>query len=247
MKLSTFQFGMTSLLMVGLSGCGGGGGGGGGSSGPVASTLSFPLQSAYKALVASGRSKSLTVSITAVSGTTVSGPCSGTGSVVVAPATTPATFEGKPALSAVTTLTLTMSASPGCNAVTTATTSTAYYDSNYAALGSNVVGGDYGVFLTPLSVPASVKVGDTGIVGTETLYTNSTKATGKGTSTLSYLIEPDTSTTAIADLIATTSDAAGKLAATEQDRYQLTAVGALTPISADALLANGSTVKIQYF
>ena len=54
MKPDTFQFSVISLLLAGLSGCGGGGGGAAAPSGPVASTLSFPLQSGYKAAVVNG-------------------------------------------------------------------------------------------------------------------------------------------------------------------------------------------------
>lgn len=235
MKLNAFQFSMTSLLLVGLVGCGGGGGGDSTPAtpaGPVASTSAFALQSAYKALVASGLTKTFTVS----------GTCSGSGTKTSAAATTAATFEGKPALSAVGTLTMSLSSS--CTPASTAQTYTAYFDSNYVPLGVNSVGVNYGVYLTPPTMPTSVKVGDTAIIGTETLYTDSTKATGNGTVAQSYVIEADTSATAIVNLISKVYNAAGTLTATEQSRYTITAVGALTPISTDLQYANGSTTHI---
>ena len=250
MRILNRSIALTLMTATLLAGCGGGGGGGSGTptpSGPVTSTLSFPLQSAHKALVASGETRNFTASITLVSGTTVSGPCSATGSLSQAPAATVATFEGNTAaLSAVTTLTLTTLASPGCNAVTTSATATEYFDSNFVELGHNTVGGDYGVFLTAPSIPASGKVGDTGIIGTETLYTNSTKATVSGTDAISFVIEADTATSAIVNVITKNIDVAGNVISTSQERSRITAVGAVTPVSEDTQFANGARVTIQF-
>ena len=249
MKLQATGFALTVLLSTLLIGCGGGGGGGGSAaqSGPVVSTLSFPLQTAQKTLAANGLTRSFAVSITAVSattGTTVT--CSGSGNTSDSPAATAATFEGSQALSAVSTITMIMSASTGCNAVTDTTTTTLYYDGNYVPLGTAIVGGDYGVYSTPPSVPASVNVNDTGIIGTENLYTNSTKATPNGSRAISFIVEPDTSTTAIVNLISKYSDAAGAATGTEQSRYRITALGALTPISSDIQFTNGNRAIIRY-
>lgn len=219
---------VASFLLVGLSGCSGGGGGGSAPAGPVTSTLSFPLQSAYKTLVANGLTKTFTVS----------GTCSGTGSKTSAPATTAATFEGVAGFSAVGTLTMSLS---NCTPASTAQTYTGYFDSNYVPLGMNSVGVNYGVYLTPPTIPTSVTVGGTAIYGTETLYTDSTKATGNGRVDGSYVIEAETSTTAIVNLIGKIYNAAGTLIVTEQDRFRIAATGALTPISSDLQYANGST------
>ena len=240
-----FRFAPALLVSTLLAGCGGGGGGGSSAPGPVTSTLSFPLQSAHNAFVAGGVTRSFTVSITAVSGaSTVT--CSGTGTLAASPATTAATFEGKPALSALSTVTITTSASPGCNAATITTTLTDYYDSNFVALGHNTVGGDYGVFLTAPSLPTSAKVGDAGILGTETLYTNSTKTTSVGTSAVTFALEADTANTAIVNVKSTDSDATGKVILTTQSRYRIADVGAVTPISVDAQFTNGDRLTIQY-
>lgn len=221
----------TSALLIGCSG--GGGGGAAAPAGPVTSTLSFPLQSAYKTLLANGLTKTFTVS----------GTCSGTGSKTSAPATTAATFEGVAGFSAVQSFTLSYT---NCTPASSATTFTSYYDSNYVPLGFNSVGVNYGVWLTPPTIPPSVAVGGTAIVGTETLYTDSTKATGNGRIDQSYVIEADTSTTAIANLIAKIYNAAGTLTATEQDRFRIAATGALTPVSVDIQYANGSTTHLVW-
>jgi len=222
---------VASLLLVGLSGCNDGGGST--PAGPVTSTLSFPLQSAYNTLVANGMANTFTV---------VSGACSGTGNKTSAPATTAATFERVPGLSAVETFTMTLSSS--CVPLSTAQTSTSYYDSNYVPRGTNNVGVHYGVYLTPPTLPTSVTVGGTGIFGTETLYTNSTKTTGNGRADRSYVIEADTSTTAIVNLIEKIYNANGTLTVTEQDRYRISAVGALVPVSSDIQYANGSATHL---
>lgn len=76
-------------------------------------------------------------------------------------------------------------------------------------------------------------VGNTGTIGTETLYTNSSKTVGDGTSLVSYVVEADTASTAIINLINRRYNAGGTLIATEQDRYRIDAAGNLTPVSAD--------------
>lgn len=236
--LTTRQSSVTMLAIITsamLTGCLGGGGGGGAAApaGPVTSTLSFPLQSAYKTTVANGLTKTFTIS----------GTCSGSGSITRAPATTAATFEGVAGFSAAATINYTYT---NCTPATTAQTATSYFDSSYVPLGNNSVGVNYGVYLTPPIIPTSVIVGGTAIVGTETLYTDSTKATGNGRVDASYVIEADTSTTAIANLIAKIYNAAGTLIATEQDRYRIAATGALTPVSVDIQAANGSTTHLVW-
>lgn len=216
-----------------LSACGGGGGGTTTAQVSAASTLSFPLQTGYKALIASGLTKSFTIS----------GTCSGSGNKSSSPANTAATFEGTAGFSATSTTTLTFT---NCTPASTAVTSTAYFDTNYNPLGFNSPGVNYGVYLTPLVIPTSVTFGGTGTLGTETLYTSSTKATPNGRVDLSYVVEADTSTTAIVNLIAKIYNSAGTLTATEQDRYQITSTGALTPTSIDIQNANGSTNHLVF-
>ena len=228
---------LTLIASALLTACGGGSGGSGvtAPSGPIASTLPFPAQTAYKTLVANGYTKT----------GTVSGTCSGTGSDTAAPATTAATFEGVAGFSAVNTITMSLT---NCTPASTAQSSTAYYDSSYVPLGFNTgtssTAANYGVYLTPPSIPTSVIVGGTGIIGTETLYTDSTKATGYGTSAVSYVIEPDTATTAIVNVILKTYNTGNTLLSTEQDRYRIASTGALTPISADLQYVNGSTTHL---
>lgn len=224
--MSAITFIAVSSILAACGGSGGGSGGGSSPSGPVTSTLSFPLQAGFKSFIANGFSKAFTIS----------DYCSGSGTRTTAPASTGTTFEGVSALSSVTTVT---GSYTNCTPASFASSSTGYVDTNYNLLGFNSPGTNYGVWLTPPTIPTSVSVGGTAIAGTETLYTDSTKATGNGRMDASFVIEADTSSTAIVNLISKIYDASSVLIATEQDRYRMTSTGALTPISVDIQYANG--------
>lgn len=188
-----------SVNIVLLAACGGGGGSG--QTGPVASTLSFPLQAGYRALTANGSSNNFTIS----------GTCNGSGTRTVGAANTTTTFEGLPALSAASTLTLRF---VDCTPSSVASTSTNYYDANLIPRGFSSVGVNYGVYLTAPTIPSTVMVGNTGIIGTETLYTNSTKSIRNGIITSSYVVEPDTANTAIINLVGRIYNSSGTLTST---------------------------------
>lgn len=134
----------------------------------------------------------------------------------------------------------------GCTPSSINSTSTAYYDNNYIPLGSNSIGVNYAVYQAAPPLPTSVSVGETGTYGTQNLYTDSTKATGNGSIVQSYVVEADTSTTAILNRISKHYNAAGNLTATEQDRYRIATVGALDQISADVQYATGVHLVITY-
>lgn len=199
---------------------------------PTPSTLSFPLESAYKTLIADGWAK----------GITVSGDCSGSGNRTTAPATTPATFEGVAALSAVTTITISLT---NCTPTSIAETATNYTDSNYVPLGI-VHPGNYGVFLTPPTIPTSVTVGATGTIGTMSLYTDSTKSTPAGRIDQSYVVEADTANSAIVKLIGKRYDQSGTLLVTEQTSARIQTVGALVPVLTDLQYSGTSNIHMVW-
>lgn len=223
--------------VVFLSACGGGGSGA--STTPTTPTVpavtSFALQSGYKARLANGN----------VGNYTVSGTCAGSAAISISsPSAT--TFEGAQALSVVSTITLNFT---NCTPASAASTATGYYDSNYNPLGHSVSGTEYGKFLTiPTALPTSVKVGDTAIYGTETIYTDSTKTTTTGQRNLSYVIEADgTSTsTSIANLITKQFNTANQLLFTQQSRYRMAADGTLTNLSIDVQYSTTSTNHLLY-
>lgn len=203
-----------------LSACGGGGG----DSAPAAQTpvTAFALQAGYKARLASGSTVNYAIT----------GTCTGSAR---GSASTPSasTFEGAAALAITATVTVSMTS---CNQASGASTSITYYDANYNLLGSSTPGTNYGKFLTvPSPLPTSVKIGDTAIYGTESLYLDSSKQTSKGQRTYTYVVEKDgtSTTTAIANLILKEYDAHSNLVVTAQSRARITADGTLTPVSLD--------------
>lgn len=227
-------------LVALLSACGSGGGGGGGTaapSGPVASTLSFPLKSAYSSMIANGATRTATIS----------GTCIGTATLTKGPAIGGATFELIAGLSSASTQTtiLTNVTDPRCPASSTQTI-TEYYDTNYVPLGFNASGGNYGVFQAPLPViPTLVAVGNTGTLGTENLYTDNTKLVPAGTQDLTYVIEADTASTAIVDFILRSYNTSHGLTATQHSRYRIAVTGPLIPVSFDAV-ANAIITNLVY-
>jgi len=220
---------LISFVFSFLAACGGGGGGGGGT---VASANTFDIQAGWSRLVANGFTSTFTVS----------GTCSGTFNLTDGAANTSTTFEGAPAISGNSVISMTLSTS-GCTP-STASTETRYYDSNYNLLGYSVLGGSYGVWVTPPTFSNTARVGDVVVVGTVNKYTNSTKSTSAGRQENSYVIEPDTATTAITNLITKNYNTSNALTSTEQDRYRIAADGSLTLISIDIQYANGSTTHL---
>jgi outer membrane protein assembly factor BamB len=213
------------LAAVMLTSCGGGGGGG--TAGPVTSTLSFPLKSGLRAMVANGSSIDFNVS----------GTCSGTANITSS-TPIPATFGN---ISGFSTANVFNANFPNCNPPSLYSTSIDYYDTNYDPLGGLDSSGNYGVYTTPLNIPASVKVGDAGAIGTKNYYSDSSRLFTTGHDDFSYVVLPDTANSAIVNMIDKSYELSGVLTSTEQDKYRINASGALTLISSDIKFANGST------
>ncbi|MGA7594992.1 MAG: hypothetical protein WCA64_07340 [Gallionella sp.] len=213
-KSTPYGTGLIVLFTLCLAACGGGGGGG--STGPVTSTLSFTLQNGMKASVQQGGSIDFSVS----------GTCSGTGNMNSS-APTPATFETVTGVSVLSALSMNV---PNCYPSYLYGTSTDYYDSNYNQLGTIDSSGDYGKYLTPPNLPVSVKVGDTGAIGTINYYFDSAFTFDAGHDDISYAIEPDTANTAIVNIIDKSYDLSGTLTSTGQSRSRIKADGTLIPV-----------------
>ena len=195
--------------------------------------LSFPVRSGLSTLTANGLARSFSIS----------GTCNGTGNRTTGPASTTTTFEGLPALSATSTITMNL---VNCTPASTAQTSTNYVNDNYMPLGRNSVGVNYGLYQTPPIIPAFVSVGGTGIIGTEFLFTDSTKSTANGRVDVSFVVTADTSTTALITIIDKIYNAAGVLTVTEQDAWRIASTGALSPFSVDLQYSNGSTTHLLF-
>ena len=229
MKIQVFA---TSLILTFvLGGCGGGASAP--PSGPVASTNSFPLQAGYKAQVSAGSSINYTIS----------GTCAGTATLSDS-APVAATFEGIVGVSVTSTVTAKLI---DCTPATAASTAIAYYDSNYSPLGTSTPGSSYAkVAATPVVIPTSVKVGDTAVFATLNTYTNSTKTTLTGQRVISYVIEPDTATTAIVNVISKSYNTANQLLSTQQSRSRMDSTGMLTDLATDVQYSTTSTSHLLY-
>lgn len=233
---------MSSLVLIA---CGGGGGGGSSApppatTAPVASSLSFPLKAAFSSRTASGATETLSANST-VATRAVDGDCSGTLKRTTGPALAGAIFEGASVLSAVSVTTITFS---NCTPASAIDTSTSYFDTNYLPLGSSKLPSDYGVYLVPPTIPTSVKVGDVGVVGTQTIYFNSSKNSIppiKATVVSSYIVEADTASTAIVNLITKRYHlgSSSQPLFTEQARFRISSTGALTAMSVDIRYDSG--------
>ena len=193
----------------------------------------FPLRDAYQAYVSAGSTTNFTVS----------GTCSGSATQTMSP-TSPTTFEGAPAFVATQTMSVALS---NCTPATTAVSVLGYYDSNYTPSGVVVPGVEYASFLSkPQSLPDAVKVGDTAVFATLTVYSSSAKTTITGQRVLSYVIETDTATTAIVRLIIRSYSATNALQFTQQSMYRIGEDGSLTILSIDIQYSGGSTTHLIY-
>jgi hypothetical protein len=231
---------LTATLLV-FASCGGGGGGGG-STGPVASTLSFPLQASGAALVKNGYSIAMKAKGTAATQAT-DGLCSGTFDLTQTAANTATTFEGSPALSATRVSSI---AFTNCTPANVSVTATHFYNSAYDELGFSVVGGRYGVETVIGNTPAMVKVGNSGTLGSTTFYTDSSKAVFDGHDEDSFVVEADTANSVIVNFISKDYNAASQLTTTEQDRVRIDSAGVLTPLSIDIQYSTTSTTHLVF-
>ena len=216
--MKKFAILLLALSVVSLAGCGGGGGGG--TSGPVASTDTFQLKTAYlNSLSSSSSTWNLSGTVSSVSGT-------GSGTIVFSNLTS-STFEGASCLQQTTTLSGNFTA----NGVTVpfGGTSVDYYDNSYDYLGSS--GNTYSVVTSAFNLPDTAKVNDTGIIFVENEYADITKAVLLGTETVSFTIEADTASTAILKLITVEKDLSNNVVSTDITTARITPSGDYTRLT----------------
>jgi hypothetical protein len=226
--------GLSAFSALGLlAACGGGGGDAMTPAPGVRPTTAFALAAGYKARIASGATDNFNLS----------GSCTGTATISTA-AAAPATFEGVTGYSSAQASSVNFT---NCAPATSSATGSTYYNASYATIGLSIVGGEYASFAAPPSdLPVAVKVGDTADIATLTTYTNSTKTVAKGRRVLSYVIEGDTNTTAIVNLITRSYDLGNVLLSTEQSRYHVAENGTLTRGTIDVQFSSTSTLHLLY-
>jgi hypothetical protein len=227
---------ITSLITAGallaLAGCGGGGG----SSSPTASTDTYQLRAAYVNYLTDTRSAPFTVS-----GTVNSVNVTGSGSATQG-ALSSTTFENQSALQKVSVTTGTLNANG--QTLPLSSSSTTYVDSNYNPLGFN--GTDYEVISGAVTIPSTARVNDTGVWYSSIRYATSAKSIRRGTASVSYVLEPDTSSTALLKIIRIEKDTSGGTSSTSTINFRMTPSGGLTRLSESTLIPGGTALTISY-
>ena len=233
MKLSQIRIWFATSTLALLAACGGGGGGG--NSGPVTSTETFQLRAAYVNYFSDTRSLPFTVT-GSVSGTSVTG--SGT---TTQGAVSSATFEAQAAQAKTTSATGTFIANG--QSFSLASSATAYVDSNYNPLGFN--GSEYEVVSSSTPIPATARISDTATWYTSNRYTNSSKTTRVGTTTATFVLEPDTASTALLKIIEIERNTSNAVTSTSTITFRMTPSGALTRLS-ETVTEGTTSLTVSY-
>jgi hypothetical protein len=221
------------LAFVSMYGCGSGGG----TSTPavVASTNSFSVDAAFRNNESATRNASINISAIANGVTS-----SGTGTYSESALST-ITFNGVSAQARTTTLN--GSVLVGGQSAPFGSTGTTYYDGALLPVGSLVVS-PTGVSTTSYvtsrnitALPIAAKVGDSGNFVTLDSFSNSAKTVKVSTSTNSWTLSADTSTTALLKLISTSSTGS-----TVTETLRITPAGAATRLQIDTTLSTGRVI-----
>jgi len=188
--------------------------GGGGSSGPTPTTTTYAIDTAYTQASTTGVS---------LNGTAVDGADTWTMALSATPAADE-TFEGSTAKKSVTSITIkkngtTVISSGGEN----------FFSINpFRTKGLKLNDGSYGVQTVAGSALSNTAVvGNSGSLGTVTLYSNSSKASVLFTQEGTWTLEEDTATTAYACSNITAKDTAGVVIATTAGCYKINPGGTI--------------------
>lgn len=178
----------------------------------VSAIQTFPLDAAY--------TKAMTTGVN-LSGTAIDGADTYTMSISITPAADEV-FEGAVSKKAIETLTMKKN-----GAIVVTDTINNYFTINpMTTKGAIYSDGSYGVLTSNLgSFPTSAKVGDSGSLGTLTLYSNSSKSTVKSTTQSTWTMEADTASTAFGCGNSVLRDAAGTLIGTTAGCYKIDTSG----------------------
>lgn len=168
----------------------------------------FPLDAAYTKVMASGH---------IFSGTAIDGADTYSISLSVTPAADKV-FEGALRKRSVELLTMKKN-----NAIIgTEELSLFYSISPFLTKGATYSDGSYAVQTTNMgSLPTTAKVGDSGSLGTLTLYTDASRSTVKATTQSTWTIEADSTNTAFGCANSVISDAAGRQTGTTAGCYKI--------------------------
>jgi len=151
------------------------------------------------------------------------------------------TFERQAALVKTSTITATLSANG--QSIPLGVTTVSYYDSNYNPLGLD--GDEYEVVSSSNPIPVTARVNDTGIWYTSVRYSDSSKTRVLGTATVSYVLEPDTASTALLKIIVIEKDLSNSLSSTSTTTFRLTSSGTLSRIS-ETVVEDSTSLTVTY-
>ena len=101
-----------------------------------------------------------------------------------------------------------------------------YYDMYFVEIAKTHSNGTYSDYVKS-SQPSTVKVGDAGTLGTWTRWNNTSKSSKVESDVHSYIVEPDTATSIIFNVIDHTYGYNNQLDVTSQIRYRLSSTGVL--------------------
>lgn len=229
-KILRYVFGSAVLAL--LTACGGGGGGG---SVSTSSTSTFPVKAAYSTFLTSTQSLPFTLT-----GIEDGINFTGSGRVTVG-GLSASTFEGRPALSK--TLTATGTINVNGRSVPWSNSGIEYYDSNYNPLGSYY--DSYEVVTSVNQIPVSAKVGDAGTWYTFDIYSSpSSKLFKVGTGTVTYVLEPDTSTTALLKIIESRRNTSSSIDSTAVT-FRITESGGITRVN-ETTISSSMSLTVTY-
>lgn len=215
-----------------LAACGGGGGG----TSAVASTETFQLRAAWVNYYTDAGSHPFTVN-----GSSSGYAYSGTGSVATSGANA-ALFQGVNCFYATTSLGATITVAGQTTQISGS--GTLYADYNYNPLGSSNAN-EYVVVQGTATIPATGKVGDSGVLYTANRYSDVSMAIQTGTQTMSYTLAADTATTALLRISIVNKNLSGGTDSTETLTFRITPAGALTWLS-DNTTNSTTTVYITF-
>lgn len=139
-----------------------------------------------------------------------------------------------------------------CTPKDTMTVAKDYYTSGWTApLGFNYISGttstnqNYGVYAAIPTIPTTLRVGDTGSLGTINLWTNSTKATPAGRRVVTYSATQESTSTILLTLAFVDYDTSSVRRYTETDVFRVNTDGVATLLSITINYPNGNVLQFM--
>lgn len=235
MKRLVFHF-FWACACATLVACGGGGGGAGSTPKAIAAISNFLLRTAYIATFTQSGTQNFSVSQRSSNGTV----SSGSGSLTVGPLTL-SVFEGVSAQQV--SISFTGSVTSGGLSSPFSTLRTGFLDLNLLPLGS--FGSDYQVTVSA-NIPVTASVGDSGLTGTTTIYSDSSKSVVLGTESTTYALEADTSITALLKITTVTKNTSGVTTNTSTEVDRISLDGSIKRVTLTNVDQAGTTLTMTF-